>query len=448
MSKRFFNLVTHGEYEYAAQVIELNNELFSRTREDISRIINIDNIDQLHGADLELYQTYVHEMTHFLDSTTTLWGLEFTCRMYRWFKYRTEESLKVVALNDSEITMHNHLSENSNQTLNFSQIKFSLEYSDKVGMYVHFHYLNESGNPLQSVPLSMLSLFEGHAYAQEKLIICKRFENNDDLVSLKLLENEINNTIKQLGSSEYTGLLALVMQQLPTVKLSRKLELICIIVNFCLNVPSFYIGMTPEYLLKAVFSGAPDKYISALKMELSRSSNRSILSLVVFFAILIQVESDMSKLNEFAIENIELFVLKIFANGDEASDELYENMQELWLLEFEMYSKICSEVGANLALLMVEQKTNLGWRWSPIESYHLPSILLPSGEQVSYKKDLGVDMYEHFEKMLDKSMSLETELNNYGIKREHLSPEFHHGWLNHIKTGGSALYVHDVGNEL
>ena len=61
------------------------------------RIINIDDAKELHGRELELYQTYVHEMTHFIDSTTTLWGLEFICRMYRWFNEKNATIFRSVS---------------------------------------------------------------------------------------------------------------------------------------------------------------------------------------------------------------------------------------------------------------------------------------------------------------------------------------------------------------
>ena len=173
-----------------------------------------------------------------------------------------------------------------------------MEYSDTVGIFVHFHYLSELGEPLQSIPLSMLSIFEGHAYAQEKLIVCKIYEDNDDFISLGILNREINEQISQLRSSEYTGLLGLTMQLLPNVKLSRKLELIILFYlffsyfKFCFNAPALFLAMTPEYLLRKIFSGAPQDYISSLKMEFSRGTNRSSLSLVILLSIIMQANSD------------------------------------------------------------------------------------------------------------------------------------------------------------
>jgi hypothetical protein len=434
----------HGQYDYASQVIELNNELFNRSTDDMFRIINIDDAKELHGRELELYQTYVHEMTHFIDSTTTLWGLEFICRMYRWFNEKTPQYLEVLALNDAEITMHKNLSEEDFElTLNFKEIKFSLEYSDTVGIFVHFHYLSELGEPLQSIPLSMLSIFEGHAYAQEKLIVCKIYEDNDDFISLGILNREINEQISQLRSSEYTGLLGLTMQLLPNVKLSRKLELICIISKFCFNAPALFLAMTPEYLLRKIFSGAPQDYISSLKMEFSRGTNRSSLSLVILLSIIMQANSDDEFLNNMTTEQIEALILNIYARNNQSSSDLKKMVKAHWLIEFEQLINICGELGAELPSKMASQAIELDWYTSSISEFSLPQVMLTNGDWVSFKKTLDFNIQEHFEDMLVNSIELEAALVDYGIRREHKAPSFYHGWLQHMKYEGTGLYIHN-----
>jgi hypothetical protein len=444
LSKKLFNLHTHGEYDYASQVIELNNELFNRSKDDISRIINIEDVKELHGRELELYQTYVHEMTHFIDSTTTLWGLEFTCRMYRWFNDKSPQYLEVVALNDAEITMHQNLrKEDLELTLNFKEINFSLEYSDTVGVFVHLHYLSEFGEPLQSIPLSMLSIFEGHAYAQEKLIACKIYEDNEDVISLGILNREINEQISELKSSEYTGLLGLAMQLLPNVKLSRKLELICIISKFCFNTPALFLAMTPEDLLREIFSGAPQDYVSSLKMELSRGANRSSLALVILLSIIMQANNDDGFLNDLTTEQIEILILNIYARGNQSPSNLKAMIKAHWLIEFELLIKICGELGAELPSKMASQAIDLDWYASTINEFSLPQIMLRNGDWVSFKKPLDFNVQKHFDDMLANSIELEAGLVDYGIRREHKAPSFYHGWLQHMKYEGTGLYIHD-----
>jgi hypothetical protein len=439
-----FNLQTHGEYEYVTQMIEINNELFHRSALDMSRIINSTCPSGLKGREVDLYQTYMHEMTHFLDSTTTIWGLQYTARMYRWFNDKNAQCLEVFALDDSEITMHQMLSqEESELSLAFEQIKFSLEYAETVGLYVHLHYLNGQGGRLQSIPLSMLSLFEGNAYAQEKLVTCRMYEDDNDVVSLSLLEREISERISNLKSSEYTGLLALVMQIFPRVKLSRKLELLSIISKFCFNAPASFMMMLPEGLLKVLFSGAPDNYVSALKMEFSRGSHRSILALVVLLSIVAQVGEQQERLNELSQLDIEELILQICNSNGETVQVLREMLKSFWLIEFELLAESCNKSGAKLAFLMANQVKERNWYSTELDDLMLPQIMLSSGELINHINPLNFDMEKHSDDMLYNNIELEKALKNYGIKREHLSPSFHHGWLEHMRNEGTGLYVHE-----
>ena len=82
MSHQLFNTVTFGQYCFNTQVIELDNDKVHRSPSQISKIINTSNPALLVPKELEIYQTYIHEMTHFLDHSTTLWGLEYTYRIH------------------------------------------------------------------------------------------------------------------------------------------------------------------------------------------------------------------------------------------------------------------------------------------------------------------------------------------------------------------------------
>ena len=443
MSRKCFNLETHGQYEYAMQIIELNNLLFNRSTEDMDRIINNSNVEHLDGRELEIYQTYVHEMTHFIDSTTTLWGMEYTTRMYRWFNEKSSKYLKVFAINDVEITMHNKLHEELfSDGLNFREIKFSLDHCDLVGIYVQFHYLSEYGSPIISTPLTIFSLFEGHAYAQEKLVSCKIFEKNGDLVSLAILERSINEQISQLKSSEYTCLLALVIQLFPNIKLSRKLEIICILSKFCFNAPTILLSTFPNDLMRMIFHGANEELISSLQMELSRGTNRSILALLLLLAMKIKTEEDNTSLDELTSDQIEPLLLNVYVTRSQSIDDVVARMKVFWEIEFDLLTSICEEVGAELALKMANQVKNMSWYNINLKDIYLPDVYLKNGDWLSSKRPLDFDIPNHYEEMIEESMSLEASLNAYGVTREHLTPSFYHGWLKHMKTENTGIYIH------
>jgi len=197
--------------------------------------------------------------------------------MYNWFNNPTETYLKVISLNDAEIQMHSKLLQNPNTAQNYLKLKYSLEHDEHCGVYVHMHYLNEYDGVIQSTPITMLSLIEGHAYSQEQLISCDLYE--DDLVSSNLLVAQVNEDINSLSGSEYSCFLTLINQLFPELKLRQKLLIMILISRFSLNAPTFFISSFPEYILSHIFSGAPEELISALKMEMSRGMHRSTLCL-------------------------------------------------------------------------------------------------------------------------------------------------------------------------
>ncbi|MFA0412114.1 hypothetical protein AB4505_28625, partial [Vibrio splendidus] len=66
------------------------------------------------------------------------------------------------------------------------------------------HYLDEYGDILQSTPITMLSLLEGHAYAQEQLLSCELHDKEADIVSSALLASKVSEDISSLDGSEYS----------------------------------------------------------------------------------------------------------------------------------------------------------------------------------------------------------------------------------------------------
>ncbi|WP_411683422.1 hypothetical protein, partial [Aeromonas caviae] len=103
-SKRFL-----GCYDFGFQTIEINNDDTRRSIRQLEDIISVSSPCELSNSDFEIYKTYRHEVTHLIDSTATLWGMEYTLRMHRWFNEKNENNLSVLSLNDAEIQMHNHL---------------------------------------------------------------------------------------------------------------------------------------------------------------------------------------------------------------------------------------------------------------------------------------------------------------------------------------------------
>lgn len=442
MSRKIFNTQDLGSYDFISQLIEIDAEKFRKTTEQVIEIINTEQLEGLEGNDLEVYKTYVHEMTHFLDSTTTLWGLQYSIRLNNWFKYQNKQTLEVLALNDSEITLHNSYCSEKGEGVKFSRIKYSLEYNEKFGAFIRFFYLDEFENILHSNPLSMLALLEGHAYAKELNISIEKYKKNNDLVELGILKRDNSEKILKLSSCEYTAYLALAIQMMPEIDVDIQLNLLCKIFKFCLDIPLIYLAQTPNYLFEMAFLNNNEMLISQLKMEFSRGNNRHILALLVLFDILNKIHNNLLTLDCNFIENIDNSILKIFISNNESVENLLESMKAHWQIELELDIKLLNELDAKFPLLMAQQRIDLGWGYHSHIRYHLPDICTDGIDKATFNQRLDLDTDKYFDEINEKSKSLRSEISLYGTKRDHLKPDFSHGYLEWMRENPMGGVYH------
>ncbi|MBT1595294.1 hypothetical protein, partial [Klebsiella pneumoniae] len=83
---------------------------------------------------------------HLLDCSTTHWGLNYSGRLYNYFKYETKEAFDNLLVDDTEIILHYHFKNNSTNKLNYKNIKASLQYDDDMGVYIRVHFFGHVNN--------------------------------------------------------------------------------------------------------------------------------------------------------------------------------------------------------------------------------------------------------------------------------------------------------------
>lgn len=367
--------------------------------------------------------------------------------MYNWFNDPTEMYLKVISLNDAEIQMHSKLLQNPNIAQNFLKLKYSLEHDEQCGVYVHMHYLNEYDGVIQSTPITMLSLIEGHAYSQEQLISCDLYE--DDLVSSNLLVAQVNNDINSLSGSEYSCFLALINQLFPELKLRQKLLIMILISRFSLNAPTFFICSFPEHILSHIFSCAPQELISTLKMEMSRGMHRSTLCLALLLCLAMHSETTKRITNSTTLEEMEEVLLKIYQSNNQSIEDVKSSLLLQYKLEFELLSKLLDEKGAYLAKKLADQFKDKNWYFDDLNTLELPDFFLSNGDKAEPSKRIDYDMEAHMDDKLEKVVNLESALKGLGVARQHLYPHVYQDWLNRIKSGETGtVYYPEVSNGL
>ncbi|WP_339331910.1 hypothetical protein [Aeromonas caviae] len=434
MSGYIFSNRFLGCYDFGFQTIEINNDDTRRSISQLEDIISVSNPCELSNSDFEIYKTYRHEVTHLLDSTATLWGMEYTLRMHRWFNEKNDNNLSVLSLNDAEIQMHNHLLCDLKMNAHHYKINYSLEYNIGCGVFVRFHYLSLKNERIISVPITMLGLLEGHAYAQEQLMAHNVYLKKGDVVSNILLEKQVEMDLKNLSTTEYSCFTALIYQLFPWLSFKKKMELMIFSAKFSLNVPGFMMGAIPLRLLEHIFPSGPADYICSLKMEMSRGMHRSTFCLIVLLYLAMHSETTELITESKGFNDLEKIALDIFPKSivDVGLETIYE-------LEFNPLIDHLKNIGAFLAENISAQLVGKSWYLVEFEKIYLPSITLSSGEIVTPSNSIDFDVDGHINLMLGSVAELNTKIKEYGVVRQHLRPEIYQDMVSKINGGFNGI---------
>ena len=208
---------------------------------------NIKAISGLKGQKLldaiKVRSLLIHEITHFLDTTTSVWGLEYTYRKARLIRaielnQQHEQPLSVFHLNTAELDSHLSLLTNSREGLSGSILKHKIDIDDVFGPVLSMLYFRNN-EEIHQLPISMLALLEGHATANEFLRRLKDIESlkgDERIVAMRIAETEFSDHLDDSRLTEYSALLYLTRIHFPELSLRHLLRLFCAITTFTLNV--------------------------------------------------------------------------------------------------------------------------------------------------------------------------------------------------------------------
>lgn len=229
----------------------------------------------------------IHEQTHYLDLTASLWGVEYNLRKIRAIEKTTIERVAVFKLNYSELQcIHN------NYTVQFEKynykdvqtFKHEYEYSEKFGVLLFIVLIEKNGRKTK-IPLTMLSLFEGHAYSNEELIKIKDIQliNCKDVKEkyIKYITSAYDEYLNDPNNHEYNILIVLATIHMEKFGLNRKqiLSFISAISGFSLNISSMHLSILANRIFEYINSEL--KY--CIKADLCRNQLKHFLA---FYTIL------------------------------------------------------------------------------------------------------------------------------------------------------------------
>lgn len=250
-----------------------------------------------------------HEVTHFLDHTTTIWGVEFLYRRNCLIQSiekggtNTEERLAVYLLNIAELQMHRDLIK-IHKDIPFKQcntIKHQLVHNKQHGAIVIIKFFQD-GELISDVPLSMLSLIEANAIANEYL---SRF---DDLIHMAheeksiaeaAVERKLQKILNEPNLSEYSVLITLARIGFTFLDTRQLLSYVSVLANFCLNVTALSLGGISE-LIRDSFN---NKEIgNGIWVDLSRGMSRHVIAFKTILFMHSWIEKMPTKKRQACIE--------------------------------------------------------------------------------------------------------------------------------------------------
>jgi len=230
--------------------------------------------------EVELYSLIYHEITHFLDFTTTSWGLEYIYRKTNYSLNMNASTLGTFKLNFSELKMHNDFLDirNNNVDLLRCNMRHHLYYDENFGGLILMEFLVENEIQLKS-SVNMLSLIEAHAYVSEVLVKLKCIESepDSDIKAILLLEitREVDDFLNNPEFIEYNMLIVLAKKHFRDLSLK---ELFIFLKYLFINVLDMGIGELSSFANRLDESFIATQIGYTISMDLRRGMSRHIVA--------------------------------------------------------------------------------------------------------------------------------------------------------------------------
>lgn len=433
MSHNILRKGNFGEYDYQIRCFEINNEILNIPLSRAQDIIDCAGSCTLNSREMNFIKTYIHEANHFIDSNASLWGGQFTYHLIK--SCINSEASEVLKNSTCELLFHsNYRFFMSDVMIDRLSMRYCLVYDSRLGITPIFLYYNEFGEPLNSSPVSILSLFEARSFLSETIFEYEHYQKNNDHVMQYKCQSVFLNIIKSSQDLEYTSFIRFAFQVWEGENFLDILKSLKYILGFSLNIPDSCLASVPLSLIEEVFYACDDRYISSLKMEFSRGEARPAFSLmmIVFFM------SNLRSTKKFKINEISLFIEDLFNNFCMEFDLInhFSNLQRQ--VQSECFNDISGDEVVqsfeNLSEELLHDKLNI---------FNMPMIeCIYGNDTIKPLIPIKINFQEYQNKNIDLIGKIDfNQIEN--SKRQHLSPNQYHQWLNeivNIKNPNKAIW--------
>ncbi|MBJ9739716.1 hypothetical protein I5523_08690 [Acinetobacter oleivorans] len=451
------SLSNDGEFDYNSFLIRLKN-LTNKDRSLFDPILDENfnwnkwgiNDYEYTIKSINAISTLIHEYTHFLDTTATTWGDQYTLRKLLLLEENNKGSDKlqnridVFHLNISEIkNLHTDLVKISKSNYNeMISINHAYDYSKNHGSIVYI-ILNYKDSSQDYIPVSMLAVNEGHAFCNEmifKLKLCQKIYNNslrNTLISI--FEKDFQKFLNSAEQAEYNILLKLCHIHFKNYFNTEEiLTLTSIILGFSLDCDDMLLASF-SYFLEKTISRKNIFIAQALTQDMRRGHSRYFLAfklILIIYEVYISQDREYKILIEKISKNNKgrdnLYILLEYILGEKISD--FSFMKDSMLSNLTKITKkyknnyILSKISKNRTTYLLNS-----YIINEINDYKTLNFLLCDDTIIKLQNSIDLDIESYFLEDLDESFSiLNTAYDN--VKKFHMNPYEVEAFLNDIKN--------------
>lgn len=299
--KRFlFSPDVFGSFDFFSNVIVLDRYSSRDSDEIREALLPCGNWDALKYERYSPIRSLIrHEATHFLDMTTTRWGIEYLFRKLRLVDAiqqdaDLEERARVFMLNTTEIEIHRELLQTSTGVLpsECTTLQHYVKYTERFGPVVMLVFKHRE-TLAHHVPISILSVLEAHATANEYLSQLKDSDLISDsdqrIVEQARIAQDFTSAIDDPERLEYSALIHLCKIHFSELSFSELLELVVAFARFSLDAADMLVSSFANRIEESFRSS----YGPLIGMDLRRGMSRQ----VIFFKTVLSMYGWMTMLS-------------------------------------------------------------------------------------------------------------------------------------------------------
>lgn len=426
-----------GSLDYTTSVILLNAYSAQDRRLIRSALKPRPGKNKLSPSEKDAYNLCIHEYTHYLDLTTTVWGAEFLYRrtaVLPKLPALGKSAASVVMLNITEIMMHEVFNRvHQEAKLNNLVTQHRLHHCETYGSLVIL-MLYKDGELIAETAFSMLSVLEGNAIANEyegeyKWVACRL--GGLDLFQQSRIDAKFKHLLEDSGRLEYNIVHILIAIHFPNLTVRHRLKLAATLCHLALDMSSLNLAM----LANVISDFVRNKWLGdALCNDLCRGMSRHV---VVFYFILMLYgyTNDIGFAAEQLSERIET-----------SGRQLIDDMLLHWGVEYPL-SEVLSDREFRLCIksLRKERRKERGKFLLPgslgaatynrkirktristsqaLRRFKLPDLLLDDNKRVRAPCRIRANVLLHWDAMYDECNALDQLVtDSEAMRKFHMAP--------------------------